>query len=234
MRLAAALTAALLLSAGLNAVSLRLGPRGWPITYSLAAESAVEDASLFSLGMRRLAADLELVRLLIYYGSDEEGHGGEHAHEHEPFNPRHPERSWGGGSYPQLKSRALRILDKDPSFGYAALYCSGALAFNLNRPQEAIDILRYALSRDPRNREYIAYVGAVGFHRNGDAAGVIRLLEPVLHEPDCPTMIKHMVAYLYIRSGRVAEGRRLYREILETSRDEGYRRMAARALGVEP
>ncbi|MDD5655841.1 MAG: hypothetical protein PHF00_01105 [Elusimicrobia bacterium] len=217
------LAAGLLLCAVLNGVSHRLRPQAWPLARPLAAQASVEDAALFSVGMRRLAADLELVRLLIYYGTPQAQAG-------EALEPHAEGARVRSSAYPGLARRTMRILDKDPSFGYVALYGAGALAFNLNRPGDALEVLRYALSRDPGNRQYLAYIGAVGFHRSGDERGVIKLLEPVLHEPDCPTLIKHMVAFLYVRTGQRRQARLLYREILETSQDEGYRAMAARAL----
>ena len=227
-----AVLAAALLVAGLNALSCRLRPAGWPLQLTLAPETAMETASLVSLGMRRLAADLGLVRLLIYYGTAESlgGHGEEHADGDEASHGPHPDLAWGGGAYPELGPRARRILDADPSFDYAALYASGALAFNLDRPAEALRLLDYALSRDPRNRQYLAYAAAVGVHRKGDPAGVVRLLEPVLGTPDCPIMIKHMVAYLYMKSGQRRKAAALYRVIRDTTQDPGYRGLAEAAL----
>ena len=148
----------------------------------------------------------------------------------ETFNPEHPEWSYGGGRYPELGLRAMRILDIDPTFSYAALYVSGALAFNLNRPDEALGVLAYALERDPLNLQYQTYVAAIGFKKRGDIEGVIRILEPVLAAPDCPTMIKSMMAFLFKKTGRTEKAARLYREILEASGDAGYREAAARML----
>lgn len=223
-----ALALALAACAGLNALLMRARPPRPPdpLGLRLEAASAVETASLLSLGMRRLAADLGLIRMLVYYGTPESDHG-EEAH---VFDPEHPEKFWGGGVYPELGPRAERLLDIDPSFSYAALYAAGALAFNLNRPEEALEVLRYGLARDPGNYQYHAYVAAIGFHRHGDTLSVVRLLEPGLASPDCPTMIKSMMAFLYKKIGRKEKAVRLYREILETSRDPGYRSVAERML----
>jgi len=214
----------------LNALSLRVQPVGWTLGQGLAPESALETSALVSLGMRRLAADLGLVRMLIYYGGPEGGPEEEEAQLHSRYHPEHPELAWGGGRYSGLGTRALRILDADPSFSYAALFAAGSLAFNLNRPEDALRVLDYALSRDPRNPQFQAYVAAVGFHRHGDAAGVISRLEPVLGTPDCPVMIKHLVAYLYVKAGQRQKALALYLQIRDTSKDAGYRRMAEVAL----
>lgn len=236
-------SAALALAAcvGINALSRWPESRAAadPLPLKISAEGAVETASLFGLGMRRLAADLGLIRLLIYYGTPEavgageQGHEDErapgHTHEHR-FDREHPERSYGGGKYPEIGPRAMRILDVDPSFSYPALMAAGVLVFNLNRPDEALELLRYAMARDPANEQYRRYVGAVGFHRHGDAKSVISILEPLLGDPDCPTMIKSMVALLYLQTGNRAASVRLYREIAEFSRDEGYRHLALQKL----
>jgi tetratricopeptide (TPR) repeat protein len=217
--------AAVLACVGLNSLSRRVRPAGWPLLHGISADSAVETSTLLALGMRRLSADLGLVRLLIYYGTPEPGpeaeaEAGRH-HEHGP---------WGSGKYGELGPRALRILDADPEFSYVALYAAGSLAFNLDRPDEAVRVLEYALSRDPRNPRYPAYLAAIGLHRKGDLAGVIRILEPILDTPDCPVMIKHMVAYMYAQAGQRAKALSLYRVVRDTSKDPGYRQMAQKAL----
>lgn len=167
----------------------------------LAAETAVQQASLYSLGMRRVAADLALIRLIIYYGTregDDDGHG--HGEE---------------GGHHELLPRGMAVLDADPSFTYPALYTAGALAFNLQRPDEAIRMLEYALARDPRNAQLQAYLAAVGFHKKGDRKSVIALLEPMLDYEDCPAMIKHLMAVLYKRERRFDRARALYTELLD-------------------
>ncbi len=202
-----------------------------PIGMRLRADSAVGDAALMGLGMRRLAADLGLVRLLLYYGTPEEAGVVKEEPGSHPFTGReHVEKSYGGGVYRELAPRAERVLDIDPSFTYVALYASGALAFNLNRPDEALQVLQYALARNPDNLDLKSYAAAVGFQVHGDAGAVIRLLGPTLSRPDCPTMIKSMVAFLLLRQGRRAEAIALYLQIIETSRDPGYVSTARRML----
>lgn len=210
-------------------------PSADPFGIKSGSEGAVETAALFGLGMRRMAADLALIRMIIYYGTPEDdGHGHEGPHEHhghQDHDAEHPERSYGGGTYGRLSAMAMSILDLDPAFTFAPLFASGALAFNLNRPEEAVELLRYAIRRDPGQTQYHAYLGAIGFHRKGKPEEVARLLEPlVAYNPDCPTLIKNILAFLYKRTGQYRKAAALYLDIYETSRDEGYRRMAEREL----
>lgn len=228
-----ALALGLAASAALNLAARRLSPppAADPVGVRLRADSAVEDGTFFGLGMRRLAADLGLTRLLVYYGTPEEaGVLEEEPGSHPWVGIDHPELSWGGGHYPEMAARAERILDIDPSFSYVAIYAGGVLAYNLNRPQEALEVLDYALKRDPANDELSQYIAALGFSRRGDKARVIAILQPMLAKPDCPTMIKNMMGTLYKDIGRRAEAVTLFRDISAHSRDDGYRRLARHML----
>lgn len=194
-----------------------------PSEIHLSHEDAVESAGLLSLGMRRLAADLAFTRLLMYYGSEDERLSDQDLHN-------------GKGDYPELAARTMRILDLDPWFSYAAHYTAAALAFNMDKPNQALEVLRYAAARDPRNWQYRSYMAAIGFRRQGEARKVLLELSPVLRDPECPTMLKHIVAFLNRRLGHREEAIRLYRDVLQ-SRDKSYHAMARaalRELGAEP
>lgn len=205
----------LLLAAAAAAASTSFALRMTPYTELLvtsvstvSSESAVETVGFYGLGMRRAAADLALIRMIIYYGTpeDEEAHllgFGDHAGHHH-----------SAGRHPDLRDRARSVLEADPSFTYAALWASGALAFNLDRPDEALDLLETALARDPRNFQLRSYVGAIGFHKKGEPRKVLEVLEPVLGYPDCPAMIKHLMAVLYRKTGDLARSRVLYEQLL--------------------
>ncbi|MBI5881846.1 MAG: hypothetical protein HZB91_01880 [Elusimicrobia bacterium] len=212
-----------------------------PVGIQLSESGALESAFLFGMGMRRLAADLGLIRMLLYYGgSEEEFSGGapreadedhDHAsHAHALFDSDHPERSFGGGRYPGLGPMAMRVLDLDPSYSYPTLFAAGALAFNLNQPQKALWVIEYAMKRDPMNRRYHEYVAAVGAHRKGTPKGVIEVLERLVLDPECPTMMKNILGFLYYKNGQKAKAIGIYRGILSESRDPSYRGLAERML----
>jgi tetratricopeptide (TPR) repeat protein len=124
---------------------------------------------------------------------------------------------------------ALRMLELDPRFSYAALYAAGALAFNLDRPDEALALLDSARRGEPRDWRYGAAIAAIGFHKKGDGASVLRELEPVLRDSECPPMIKNMAAFLCLRLGRRERAASLYGEML-SSKDPAYRETARKAL----
>lgn len=219
------LAAALAATLGLNHVLGRLAalPYPPPTEMRLGAQDAVTSAALLSLGMRRLGADIGLIRLLVYYGTPERGLEEGH-HEHDGHGPH----DYGAGVYSELGPRALRILDLDPYWDYPVLYTAGALSFNLHRPQEALQLLREGLRYRPKDPRYLAYMAAIGFHEDGDMAKVVDELTPVVGE-EAPTILKNMLAYMNVRLGRREEAVRLYREML-LSRDENYHPVARRAL----
>ncbi|MEI8191269.1 MAG: hypothetical protein WCI75_16255, partial [candidate division NC10 bacterium] len=125
--------AALALVVGLNAAAIRLFQPALPSARAanFSAENAARDVSLIALGMRRLAADLEFVQMLVYYGTPPEGEESPFEYLHSTYfeNRGHHGHIHEGGVYPELGPRALRILALDPRFSYAALYSAGALAF---------------------------------------------------------------------------------------------------------
>ncbi|HVE13825.1 MAG TPA: tetratricopeptide repeat protein [Elusimicrobiota bacterium] len=215
--LAAALAAA--------AVALPRTPHPFPppSQLRLVPEEAVASASLVSLGMHRLAADLAFIRLVVYYGSPDRDAREQAEH------PEEGPHDHAGGVYRDIGPRALRVLSLDPYFEYPVLYAAGALAFNLHRPDEALSLLAEALRYEPRNWKYLSYVGAVGFAKKGDPERALAELAGVLASPDCPTMLRSIAAFMCVRMGRREQAIKLYRQILE-SRDEGYHPNARRML----
>lgn len=220
--------AALLFAVGLNAALLgRWAPPGGQVR--LGPEDALRHIGLMGLGMRRLAADLAFIRMLVYYGSPEHEHDEPYDYLERFYVKEEHLHSYEGGGYPELGERALGILELDPSFSYAPLYAAGALAFNLQRPDEALSVLDAARRHDPKDWRYASYLAAIAFHKKGDPRKVLAELSPVLADPDCPTMLKNIAAFIHSRHGDKAEAVRLYEEIL-LSRDKDYRDEAARKL----
>ncbi|MBI4249881.1 MAG: tetratricopeptide repeat protein [Elusimicrobia bacterium] len=193
-----------------------------------ASEAALSLVSL-SLGTRRIGADLLFIRMLQYYGTPEfleEKEEGGRAGEHE-----HHDADFGGGVYAELYPRAQRILSMDPSFRYAVLYAATALAFNLGRPEEATALLRSALDKDPRYWRYHYHLAAIAYQESrefGKLAGILAKI--VDEERETPSMLKNMLAALYVKLGRLEEARRVYEMIRDSSQDPDYVRLAEKKL----
>jgi len=229
-------------------------PRVNEIQYS--SENALEDAAFLSMGLRRLCADINFIRLMQYYGRAEGGDfviadcecsDPNHKHEHRPAKPVTSEdirfneyQMYGfspyaaspheGGKYNEIQSRALHILSLDPYFSYSALYASGALAFNLNRTEEALSVLFYAKQYRPRDWKYDSYIAAIGYSKADAPDKVADALDNAVREPDCPAMLKQQAAYLNKKLGRLRRAYEIYADIYAHSPDEYYRNNARQQM----
>jgi tetratricopeptide (TPR) repeat protein len=199
-----------------------------PSEMKVRPDGAVEDVALMSLGMRRAAADLAFVRLLQYYGTQEGESSAEAMAESVGLEQRHHEHE--GGVYPEFYSRAREIVDLDPYFEHGVLFAVGSLAFNQNRPEEAIDLLNRARARDPHKWRYDALLAAIGYKKAGDPQKVADSLLPVALDPDSPAVVKQVTAFLLKRIGRRTEAVNVYRILLDTTQDQGYIENARRNI----
>lgn len=204
-----------------------------PSEIRVPAEGAAGDMFSLALGARRLFADVWFVRLLQYYGTHEADEAGEEEecaeHPGEIHGHRHHGLS-GEGVYPEFLARARHILELDPHFAAAGLYGAGSLAFNLGRPEEARQLLEFAIKHSSREWKYPMLLAAIGYSRSKEPLKVAEALRPFLREPDCPVMLKQLAAFLNKKAGNYADAAAIYADIAATSRDEFYVRNARREL----
>jgi tetratricopeptide (TPR) repeat protein len=208
----------------------------WPVFQRpVLEEFAVADAGFVASGLRRFGADLAFIQMLQYYAHEEEGREagpGERAqHFHmggEGTADLHPEVRLE--SFPRLREHVLRIGSLDPYFHYAFLFGAGALGFNLNRADEALEVLRAGAAADPEFWQYRLYAGAVAYRRSADLDKAAALLEEAMHHPDCPTLLQNILANIHLKRGDRRRAAEIFARIVETSRDEGYVLHAARKL----
>lgn len=196
-------------------------------------ESSLNDAAFIAFGMRRLNADISFISLLQYYGTPENvDEQAENAGDTSwiPDQKEHDDKDYGGGAYPEFYARSRRILDIDPHFRHAAVYSAGALAFNLNRADEAIALLEFAKSFDPKEWRYASYLAAIGYSKVNDPEKVADAMAHVVKDPECPTMVKQLIAFLNKRIKRYAAAATIYRDIIATSKEAGYVENAGREL----
>ena len=218
---------------------------------------AVFDLMSIAAGVRRLSADIAWIQLLQYYGSPEmelskdteyklswdmaryifgmkvEPGEGEHKGPEDGHNDNeshmHYEPRLNGGTYSAFLNYSYRVVELDPFFYYAYLFGSGALAWNLNRPDEAIELLRYGittiesykfdLSRDPKHPfwQLNLYLSAIIYRKAGKFNDMISLLELAVTQPGCPNIVKAVLANIYQKEGNPAKSLKLWIDIFDSN-----------------
>src|SRR3989344_4106081 len=154
----------------------------------LGSEGGFRDFGGLLMGLRRFTADIALLSVLQYYGS-RDSIGFEDGHEEH--------RSFGAGRYPALKDMVLRTVRLDPHFHFAYLYGAGSLAFNLDRYDEALELLQDGIQRNPNYWKFRLYVAAIVWKKKGEYDNMIPLLEEAITYPDCPTLVKSSLANIH-------------------------------------
>jgi hypothetical protein len=189
-------------------------------------EYAAQDVSMDLAGARRLGGDLAYVVFLQYLGGHEgvtpghdheHDHGGASGHSHDAWLPR---------AFPL----ALRTLALSPYFHAAHLTAAGALGFVLDRPGEAVALLRGAAAQDPTFWRYRLYAGAISYRDDEQPEKVIPLLEEALKYPDCPSMLQNILASLYKKLGRYDRAAAIYEFTARVSNDPAAVETALRRL----
>lgn len=203
-------------------------------------DGASGDMLALAGGARRLFADLWFVRLMQYYGTEEFAGAVEVPPELLKAMPAADadDLAYGRGKYPRFLALARHALEVDPSFSAAGLYGAGALAFNMDRPAEAEELLKFGLKYSPKEWRYLTVLAAIGYSKAQNPAAVASTIQPLLKDPDCPVMLKQLAAFLNKRSGNYAAAAAIYADIAATSKDEAYvanarrelERLAARAV----
>jgi tetratricopeptide (TPR) repeat protein len=184
---------------------------------------AAGDLIGMALGTRRLMADLWFIRLMQYYGTQEvladqrPGYDAEGAY-------------LGKGRYPEFSAMARHVLEMDPGFASAGLYAAGALAFNMDRPEEAEQLLDFGLKYRPHEWKYPLLLTAIGYSKAKDPAAVAAAIAPLVKDPDCPVMLKQLAAFLNKKAGHFAAAAVIYSDIAATSKDQAYVANARREL----
>jgi len=191
----------------------------------LGSQAGYRDLSGLLLGMRRFTADIAWISVLQYYGGRDnaEDDHGEESHHHGSGRER----------YPALKKMVQRTVRLDPSFHFAALMGSGALAFTLDRPQEGLELLEEAIRRNPTFWRYRLYAGAILYKQKGRFKEMTVLLEDAISFPDCPTLIKSILANIYKERGQFTKALEIWLEVYENDKtDNWYMEKAEKQIDI--
>ncbi len=205
-------------------------------SFRLSGLKPIISITALNFGLRKVGADILFIDLLQYYGTPEvpkgakvhehdDGHGHKHIHyEGEP--------EFGSGNYPLFYSYAREILFLDPYFKNAVLYSCGALAFNLNRIDQASALLKTAMlySTDTQYYKMLAAIAAKNSKNRKDLANI---LYEIAIKPETPVIIKNSAAWANKQAGAFDRAADIYRLILETTKDEFYIKIAKKNLGIQ-
>jgi tetratricopeptide (TPR) repeat protein len=253
---------AALLLGGMLSVVLIAGTFRYPLPPAqtpAVARYALFDMAALLAGARRLGADIAWIQMLQYYGTPEKPvdkdaefrlswdmtrylFGSpvekEVCREAGCMDKTHYHPEIEGGVYPELLAYCDRVVSLDPFFDHVYLYGAGALAWNLNRPQEALDLLARGIRTMERYRANMTsdvhqpfwqlhlYASAIVYRQSGQFDRMIAQLEVAVRQPDCPAMVKAILANIYQKEGKYAPALALWISVYDSG-DPSYR---ARAL----
>lgn len=177
--------------------------RGWrdlpPVAELPGSPFSLQDAASACTGNRALGADLAWIQLLQYAAEDEWPWG------------KPPGRPLG-----YMKEMTLRVVRLDPGFHRAYLFGSSILGWGeVNRPDEAVEVLREGLRRDPGQPLYSLYLAALAYQKKGDADKMIGVLESMVDDPAAPALLKPLLANIYKKRGDYAKAMRLWEQVLD-------------------
>jgi tetratricopeptide (TPR) repeat protein len=181
-------------------------PLGSSVTSPVAQ---LQDFIGITLGLRRLTADIAWIQTLIYYGTIETGHGEEEAH------------GGGGGEYALFLPYCQRVVRIDPSFKYVYYYGSGVLGWNLNRISEAEELLQEGIQTHPKEWRLQQYLAALAYQKNKDVNKLTQFLELFLMEPDCPNLLRSILANIYKKQKHYHDALRVWLVVYK-SKDSAY------------
>jgi hypothetical protein len=181
-----------------------------PMDQLVTQRHGLQDVGLVTAGFRSLAADLAWIQLLQYVG------GG--------FLPG--EDTTRG--YAELKPMTLRVTRIDPYARHAYLYSASMLAFfhNFQRPQEAMDLLVEGIRANPKYWPLRSMAAAIGFQQTAEFNRMAQALEDSIQSPDCPAVVKSILANGYKAHERYADAIRVWHIVLEDPQATAYHHRA--------
>lgn len=183
----------------------------WPHFNELVIDRYIsQDIGIVVSGFRRVAADMAWIQLLQYVGGEQ------------GFD----ENRMGELNF--LKMRALRVTRLDPYFRSVYLFAAGILAWeaSVNRPDEALELLREGMRFNPEYWPFHTYTAAILFKKRERFQDMALLLEKSITHPECPTLIKSILANYYKAQKKYSDAIRIWQNVLTNDRDRNYHETA--------
>lgn len=163
----------------------------------------LQDFSFVAAGFRRLAADAAWVQMLLYLGGVL------------------PEDN-SGKDFGRLHDLTLRVARLDPYFHRPYVFGAGLLAWGrtTGRYDEALDILRDGLRFSPDYWPFYANIAAIGYKQRGEFSKMSGELQKAASHPECPVLIKSILANSYKAQGRYREALAVWLAVLDNPREQ--------------
>jgi len=185
-----------------------------PLSVTLSSPvTRLSDFAGMAMGFRKLTADLAWIQTLIYYGTEEEGTDPEEAEN-------------GGGRYPLFLAYCQRVAQIDPNFKYVFYYGGAALGWNLNRLDEAEAFLKEGIKAHPKEWRFQQFLAGLAYQKNHNINSLIDFLKVFIEEPDCPNILRSILANIYKKQQRYLDALRVWIIVYDT-KDPNYRERAA-------
>ncbi|OGS21719.1 MAG: hypothetical protein A2252_11560 [Elusimicrobia bacterium RIFOXYA2_FULL_39_19] len=184
-------------------------------------EYTLADLSGIVFGVRKMAADIAWIQLLQYYGGKEESEE-KHAQECKEHDHEHCADgvNYGKGRYKVLQKHTQRIVRLDPFFTYAYIYGGACLAWNLDRPDEGIAVFNEGIKNVPNQWQLYLYKMAIIYKKLDKYNQMVGELEKALKQPDCPVMVKAILANIYRKNENYIRALQIWVEIYDANESE--------------
>ena len=90
------------------------------------------------------------------------------------------------------------------------------MGLKIDRPGEALELLKEGIYYNPTYWRYRLYVGAIVYKQKGRFDAMIALLEDATKYPDCPTLIKSVLANIHKERKNYARALEIWIGVLES------------------
>ncbi len=164
-------------------------------------------------GHRRIASDIAFIQMLQYYGEVPDEEMPDELKE-KPRKRTFLEFS----EHRDLVHYALRCTRLDRNFDFAVTFSAAALAWVQKREDEAIQVLSDALAFSPEFYQAGLYLSAITMTKKKEDKAAVFYLEKAITFPDCPDLVKSVLARIYEIQGDYRNAVRVWSLLLD-SRD---------------
>ena len=187
-----------------NVAASRYGEPYPPLQFSLASPvDRLSDFIGIAFGFRRLTADAAWIQTLVYYGSADAGADAETVEQ-------------GGGQYTQFLAYCQRVAGIDPYFTPIYYYGAGVLGWNLNRIDEAEELLKEGIKFQPKEWRFQKFLAALAYKDGHNIDELIEFLEGFVEDNDCPNMLRSILANIYKKQKRYLDAIKVWTIVYQT------------------